>query len=180
MILKNLILSLHLLIPLLAKEIYFTRTGFVSFFSSTPVEDIQAKNNQTSCILDLETGKTSFRIPIRGFEFPNALMQEHFNENYMESEKYPNASFNGKIENWNSLEINESPQEVVITGEMSIHGVTKEIKETGIISTKSNKIFGKSTFVVKLEDYNIKIPKIVIKNIAESIKINIELDLKKK
>ena len=97
MILKNLILSLHLLTPLLAKEIYFTRTGFVSFFSSTPVEDIQAKNNQTSCILDLETGKTSFRIPIRGFEFPNALMQEHFNENYLESEKYPNASFNGKI-----------------------------------------------------------------------------------
>lgn len=180
MILKNLILSLNLLTPLLAKEIYFTRTGFVSFFSSTPVEDIQAKNNQTSCILDLETGKTSFRIPIRGFEFPNALMQEHFNENYLESEKYPNASFNGKIENWGSLEINESPQEVVIVGEMSIHGVTKEIKETGIISRKSNKIFGKSTFVVKLEDYNIKIPKIVIKNIAESIKINIELDLKKK
>ena len=180
MILKNLILSLNLLTPLLAKEIYFTRTGFVSFFSSTPVEDIQAKNNQASCILDLKTGKTSFRIPIRGFEFPNALMQEHFNENYLESEKYPNASFNGKIENWSSLEINESPQEVVIVGEMSIHGVTKEIKETGIISRKSNKIFGKSTFVVKLEDYNIKIPKIVIKNIAESIKINIELDLKKK
>ena len=96
---KKIYTFLILLLGLLkADGIYFTRSGEVSFFSSTPIEDIKAVNNQVTCVLDVESGKTSFRIPIRGFVFPNALMQEHFNENYMESEIYPNASFNGSIE----------------------------------------------------------------------------------
>mgnify|MGYP001335518115 CR=1 FL=1 len=176
----KIIIVFILLSPIFSNSIYFTRSGFVSFFSSTPIEDIKAKNNQVTCILDMETGKTSFRIPIRGFEFKNALMQEHFNENYLESEKYPNASFNGKIENWGKDILKQTPQNVTIVGEMSIHGVTKAIEEIGTIIFDNNKLRGTATFNIMLEDYDVKIPKILTKNIAESVKINIKLNLKKK
>jgi polyisoprenoid-binding protein YceI len=176
----KLVLTFILLIPIYSKGLYFTRSGFVSFFSTTPIEDIKAENQQVTCVLDMETGKTSFRIPIRGFVFPNALMQEHFNENYLESEKYPNALFNGKIENWKDISITSQPQKVAISGEMTIHGVTKNVKETGIIYQSKQKINGKATFKVMLKDYDIKIPKIVIKKIAESVDIKMNLELKKK
>ena len=162
------------------KNIYMTREGVVEFFSSTPIEDIKAENQQVTCVLDMETGKTSFRIPIRGFVFPNALMQEHFNENYLESEKYPNALFNGKIENWKDISITTQPQKVTISGEMTIHGVTNTVKETGTIYQSKQKINGEATFKVMLKDYDIKIPKIVIKKIAESVDIKMNLELKKK
>jgi polyisoprenoid-binding protein YceI len=177
---KQIIIVLVFLGPLFSNGIYFTRSGFVSFFSTTPIEDIKAKNNQVTCVLDTETGKTSFRIPIRGFVFPNGLMQEHFNENYLESEKYPNALFNGSINNWKEIAITNQPQEVSISGEMTIHGVTNFIKETGVIYKNNNKVNGNATFRIQLVDYDVKIPKILIKNIAESVEIKMNLELKKK
>ena len=163
-----------------AGGIYFTRSGEVSFFSSTPIEDIKAVNNQVTCVLDAESGMTSFRIPIRGFVFPNALMQEHFNENYMESEIYPNASFNGSIVDWSENKISERVNEVVISGEMTIHGVTKKIKEYGNIYNNNDKIFGDATFIIKLSDYDVKIPKLLRENIAEKVEVNIQLELNRK
>ena len=174
------LLCLFILFPIYGKNIYFTRSGSVSFFSGTPLEDIKANNEQVTCVLDMETGKTSFRIPIRGFVFKNALMQEHFNENYLESEKYPNASFNGEIQNWNNLLMNEEPKQVVIAGEMTIHGVTNSIKENGIIYKRKKKVNGQATFNISLSDYMVKIPKILKKNIAESVELKINLELKKK
>ena len=176
----KLLLTLFLLIPVHANDLYYTRSGIVSFFSSTPIEDIKAANNQVTCVLQMETGKTSFRIPIRGFIFPNALMQEHFNENYLESEKFPNASFNGNIENWSEIKINKNPKTVTITGEMTIHGVTKKIKETGDISLVNGNIHGKAIFDISVADYNIAIPKILRENIAENVEITINLELNKK
>ena len=163
-----------------ANNIYFTRSGVVSFFSSTPIEDIKAINNQVTCVLDVESGKTSFRIPIRGFIFPNALMQEHFNENYMESEKYPNASFNGSIIDWDKSIISERPRDVVISGEMTIHGVTNDVKEFGKINVDNEKISGEATFIITLSDYDVKIPKLLIENIAEKVEVKIQLELDKK
>ena len=89
--------------PLIAKDIFYTRSGQVSFFSSTPIEDIKALNEQTTCVLNMETGDVSFRIPILGFNFKNGLMQEHFNENYLESDIYPDAGFKGVINNWDQV-----------------------------------------------------------------------------
>ena len=178
---KKIYTFLILLLGLLkADGIYFTRSGEVSFFSSTPIEDIKAVNNQVTCVLDVESGKTSFRIPIRGFVFPNALMQEHFNENYMESEIYPNASFNGSIEDWSQNKISEGARGVVISGEMTIHGVTKTIRESGNIYTNNGKIFGDATFIIKLSEYDVKIPKLLRENIAEKVEVNIQLELNKK
>ena len=174
------IIFLLILVPLIARDIYFTRSGKVSFFSSTPIEDIKANNDQTTCVLDLETGDVSFRIPILGFNFPNGLMQEHFNENYMESDIYPNASFKGRIKNWGKIDLTEASQEVTIDGTMEIHGVSKEISEKGRISLSKGNVIGYSNFQIMVADYDIEIPRLVRENIAKIINVDIELVLKKK
>tara|TARA_B100000214_G_scaffold374058_1_gene355829 strand:- start:3402 stop:3938 length:537 start_codon:yes stop_codon:yes gene_type:complete len=173
-------LLVFILFPLIARDIYYTRSGTVSFFSATPIEDISAKNNQVTCVLDNDNGQVSFRIPILGFSFKNGLMQEHFNENYMESDIYPNASFKGMINDWDKLKLTKESQKIKITGEMTIRGISKEINETGIINKNKKNIIGSADFQIKIADYGIKIPKIVKKNIAEIIDINIEVSLKKK
>ena len=174
------LIFLFILSPLIAKDIYYTRSGIVSFFSSTPIEDIKAKNEQTTCVLDMENGNVSFRIPILGFNFKNGLMQEHFNENYLESDIYPYAGFKGNIDNWEQVTLSEQSQTVSINGIMTIHGVSKEIVETGKIAISSGKVNGSATFKIALEDYDIKIPKIVRQNIAKIVEVNVKLDLKKK
>ena len=118
------ILFIIFMTPLIAKDIYFTRSGAISFFSSTPIEDIKANNEQATCVLDMETGSVSFRIPIRGFIFKNSLMQEHFNENYLHSVRYPKAIFSLPIkgmEDWST----QGEHAVNLVGDMLVHGVTK-------------------------------------------------------
>ena len=166
--------------PLIAKDIFYTRSGQVSFFSSTPIEDIKALNEQTTCVLNMETGDVSFRIPILGFNFKNGLMQEHFNENYLESDIYPDAGFKGVINNWDQVTLNEEPQLISIEGVMTIHGVSKQIKETGKISFKNEKVYGTAMFKITVADYDIQIPKIVRENIAKVVDVNVRLSLKKK
>ena len=174
------IIFLFLFIPLIGRDIYFTRSGEVSFFSSTPIYDIQAVNNQMTCVLDMSTGNVSFRIPILGFNFPNGLMQEHFNENYMESDIYPNATFKGKIDEWDELKLSDRPQEVTLSGTMTIHGVSNTISEKGTISKKNKDVIGESKFQIKVADYNIQIPKLVREKIAKIVDVDTQLTLKKK
>ena len=168
------------MVPLFAKDIYFTRSGTVSFYSSTLIEDIKAINEQTTCVLDIETGDVSFRIPIRGFIFKNGLMQEHFNENYLESDTYPNASFTGSIEAWKDITLSETLQPVSLKGTMTIHGVSKEIAESGNIFMKEDRVIGAATFKINVADYNIEIPKILRENIAKVVDISVDISLKKK
>ena len=174
------IILLLLFVPLFGRDIYFTRSGEVSFFSSTPIYDISAVNNQMTCVLDLETGSVSFRIPILGFDFPNGLMQEHFNENYMESDIFPNANFKGKINEWDKLKLSDRPQEVTLSGIMTIHGVSNEVSEKGTISLKNDDVIGQSKFQIKVADYNIQIPKLVREKIAKIVSVDTQLTLKKK
>ena len=174
------IIFLVLMVPLFGEDIYFTRSGSVSFFSSTPIEDIRAINEQTTCVLDLETGDVSFRIPIRGFIFKNGLMQEHFNENYLESDTYPNASFTGSIEGWKDITLSETLQPVSLKGTMTIHGVSKEIAESGNILMKEDRLIGAATFKINVADYKIEIPKILRENIAKVVDVSVDISLKKK
>ena len=176
---KN-ILYLLLLMPVMAKDIYFTRSGDVSFFSSAPLENIEAKNKQVTCVLDQHSGKVAFKIPIHGFTFKNARMQEHFNESYLESDKYPTAEFKGEIIGWETLKISSDPSEVQLKGEMNIHGVINQIVAKGELLLENNQFVGKSTFKIVLSDYKIKIPKIVRENIAEIVDVNVSVKLKKK
>ena len=174
------IIFLVLTIPLFGKDIYFTRSGSVSFFSSTPIEDIRAINEQTTCVLELKTGDVSFRIPIRGFIFKNGLMQEHFNENYLESDTYPNARFTGSIEGWKDIILTEKFQPVSLKGTMTIHGISKDISEPGNILMKDNRVIGSATFKITVADYKIEIPKILRDNIAKVVDVDVDISLKKK
>ena len=158
-------LIIFLICPLFAKDIYFTRSGIISFFSSAPLEDIEAVNKQVTCVLDMGTGEVAFRVPIPGFTFKNGLMQEHFNENYMESEKYPKAAFKGNIDAWDSINLSIEPQQVTLTG---------------MISKTDGQVRGSAKFNIIVADYEIKIPKILRDNIAKIVDVTVKLNLKKK
>ncbi len=158
---------------------YITKNGDISFYSSTSVEDIEAHNNQVNTALDTETGDFVFKVLIKSFKFEKALMQEHFNENYLESHKYPNATFVGKVENHDNIDFSEPGKyEATISGKLTIHGVTRDISEAGTFEVKGDAIHGKSKFMVKVADYDIEIPKAVINNIAKEIEVTVDVNLK--
>ncbi|HWZ22840.1 MAG TPA: YceI family protein [Cytophagaceae bacterium] len=155
---------------------YITNTGKVSFFSSTPVEDIDAVNSKVTSILDTDNGDIVFSMSITDFIFKKSLMQTHFNENYMESEKYPKSTFKGKITNFSSIKFDvNGTYPATIEGDITIHNVTKPIKVTGTFEVKDGKIFAKSKFSVKTADYKIDIPKLVFQKIAETIDVTVDL-----
>jgi polyisoprenoid-binding protein YceI len=131
-----LILSLTLGITstIYSQDKYFTRTGTLSFYSETPIENIEAENNQASAILDIQTGEIAVSAQMIGFEFEKALMQEHFNENYIESDKFPKATFKGKILNYSGAPDDSETTEVTVEGVLTLHGVSKDISTTGTLS----------------------------------------------
>jgi polyisoprenoid-binding protein YceI len=159
---------------------YMTRNGHIRFFSSAPLEDIEAHNKQVNAALDTESGDFVFRVLIRSFEFEKALMQEHFNENYLESHKFPNASFQGKVTNLSEIDFTkDGTYEATVEGKLTIHGVTNDIVEKGTFTVKDGVIEGFSKFDVKVADYDIKIPSAVTDNIAESIEVTVDVKLEK-
>lgn len=158
---------------------FITKNGEITFFSSTPIEDIEAHNKQVNAVLDTETGDFVFRVLIKAFQFEKALMQEHFNENYMESHKFPNSTFVGKVANSSEIDWTKSGTvEATIEGELTIHGVSQQISETGTFEIGNEGIKGMSKFDVKVADYDIKIPRAVVNNIAESIEVTVNVDLR--
>ena len=167
-------------IPLFARDLYITRSGAISFYSHTPIEDIVAVNKQASCVLDLETGSLAFQVPIRGFVFSNALMQEHFNENYMESHQFPSATFKGNIEHWLEMDLGPDPQDVSVMGTLTLHGVSRKITESVTIARIGERLNGLARFEVAPADYGIQIPKIVRNNIARIIEVTVNVKLQKK
>jgi polyisoprenoid-binding protein YceI len=161
---------------LLAQQ-FLTKTGEVSFFSSAPLEDIEAVNNKLGAVIDLNTGNYAFKIAIQDFVFPNSLMQEHFNESYLESEKYPYAVFQGEIVNLSSINY-QNKNKVVCKGDFTIHGVTNNVEIESDIQMVDGMLFIESNFNVLLKDYKIKIPKVVLYNIAEEINVSVLASLK--
>ncbi len=159
---------------------YLTKNGMIKFYSETPMETIQAVNKQVNCALDTETGDMVFKVLIKGFEFEKALMQEHFNENYMHSDEYPNSTFKGKVMNINEIDfLTDTKHEVTVEGELTIKGVTKKVSEKGTLEMKDGKIMTVAVFPVKLSEYDVKIPKAVIDNISESVEVTVDVALEK-
>ena len=150
---------------------YIAKTATITFFSEAPIENIKATNKKVSSILDLSTGEIVFSVPIRDFEFRKSLMKQHFNESYLESELYPKSTFKGKISGFGS---SDGVYNSVAVGELSIHGITQNIEVVGKVIVKLDEIALKAKFPVLLKDYNIKIPKILFSNIAESVEVSIE------
>ncbi|MDN5201380.1 YceI family protein [Fulvivirgaceae bacterium BMA10] len=162
----------------LAQDRYFTRTGHISFYSEAALENIEAHNHQTTCILDITKGELAFSVNMKGFEFEKALMQEHFNENYVESDKYPKSTFKGKIVNFENIDLDRNGNhKVEVEGDLFIHGVTKQIKAEGSLEVNGGKIIASSNFPVTVKDYKIKIPKTVIDNIAKIVDVTVKLEL---
>jgi len=162
-----------------AQSKYMTRNGLIRFEAEGPIkDDIKAVNNQGACVLDATTGDILFKIPIKSFVFKKALMQEHFNENYMESHKFPTAELKGKIEGFNAAMLQKTGvQQVMVAGKMTLHGVARDIREKGSLEVKDGKILLRSDFAVALADYNINIPKMVEDKLAKVAQVNLSMDL---
>ena len=161
-----------------AQNQYMTRSGQIDFFSSTPIEDIKAINQSVGSVLDVKTGDFVFEVLMKSFQFKNALMQEHFNEKYVESDDYPTATFYGKIQNITSISLNKDIEKpVIVSGTIKIHGVEQPIRAEGILKFQNNQIIASSSFILKPDDFQIKIPSVVRKNIAKEIIINVNIKL---
>ncbi len=180
---KKIIAALFLLtlsITAVNAQKYMTKTGHIRFFSSTPMEDIEAHNRQVNAALDAQSGDLVFKALMKSFQFEKALMQEHFNENYVESDKYPNATFKGKVTNLDKVNLTKNGKyEVTIEGDLTIKDATRKISEKGTLEVNGDKVRGQSTFYVQVADYNIKIPNTVANNIAKSIRVDVDVNLEK-
>lgn len=166
----------------LAQEKYLTKKGLVTFEASVPsFEEVKAQNKAATAIIDLETGELAVLVFIKGFRFKNALMEEHFNENYAESNTYPKATFKGQINRFHNMNFNESNKAVSISGVLNFHGVSKTIENTTVyIKRQNNTIHLTGTFKVSVSDFNITIPKIVKSKVSEDVQIRFEFELLKK
>jgi len=155
---------------------YSLEKSFVSFYSHATIEDITAENTKSVSIFNAATGDIAFSIPIKEFEFAKSLMKEHFNEKYMDSEKFPKSTFQGKISGFDGKAT--GPQNVKATGKLTIHGETKEIDVPGTIEVQGTNLVMKSKFIVKLEDYKIAIPQLMWQNIAEQVEVTLDFTYK--
>jgi hypothetical protein len=151
---------------------FSTEVGKISFFSDAAIEDITAENTMVGSLFNSTTGDLVYIVKIKDFIFPKALMREHFNEKYMETEKFPKSLFNGKLKGFNVNAKGE--QSVIATGKLTMHGVTRDIEVPGKIQFDGGKALMKAKFIVVLADYNIKIPKLVWQNIAEEVEVSID------
>ena len=154
----------------LSAQKYISKEGTISFFSETPLENISAVNKNVSAVFDLASSDLVFQLDIEKFIFPIALMQEHFNENYLESDIYPKSKFIGSV-------VNIIDEQATVSGDLTIHGITKSIKVVGSFIKSKNSVLINSQFIIKLKDYNIKIPKIVMYKIAEEIEVKVNIEL---
>ncbi|MCU0380713.1 MAG: YceI family protein [Chitinophagaceae bacterium] len=174
---KNIILIALLLSGfqgLQAQDIFFTRTGKVEFKAGSSVEDIDGVNNEAASMIHTKTGEIAFTLLVKSFHFKRALMEEHFNENYMESTVYPKASFKGKITNLAAVNFAAAGQyNATAEGELTIHGVTKKVTVPGKITVQNGKFSGQSTFKILLSDYGIKVPSVVADKIAKEAEITV-------
>jgi len=157
-------------------QIEVSKTSEVSFYSKAPIEDIYAVNKASEFVINTANYEVEVEIPSHGFSFKKPLMQDHFNENFMESDKYPKSYFKGKIQD--SVDFSkEGNFKVKVMGKMTIHGVERDKTLEGTITIKGQEISIHSEFNIHLKDFNVKIPKIYTKNIAEDVLVMVNATL---
>ncbi len=176
---KNLSLLLLLIIAASVMEVfgqaYLTRNGKITFFSQAPLENIEAINNDVTSILDIKKGEFAFVVLVKSFNFKKALMQEHFNENYMESTTFPKAFLKGNITDLSKVNFaGDGSYPVIVKGDLTIHGITKNIESPGTITIARGKITAVSKFKIRVQDYHIKIPSLVVNKIAETVEVSVD------
>lgn len=158
-----------------AQDLQVTRTGKVSFHAGSSLEDIDATNNEVASALNTKAGEIVFNVLVKSFHFRRALMEEHFNENYMESDKFPKAVFTGKFDNWNDVTLSKDGLYTVnAEGDLTIHGITKRMSVPATIAVSNGKVAARTRFKIKPESFNISIPGVVADKFSKEIEIVIE------
>jgi len=161
--------------PICHSQRYITESGDITFFSEAPLEDIRAINSEVSSLFDSGNGEIVYSVQIKGFLFKKSLMQQHFNENYMESDKFPKAIFKGVISGFQNK---PGRQEVRAIGELTIHGVTNSVDVPGYIEISAEQVIVSAVFEVMVADYEIEIPSILFSKIAEVVEVTVNLNYK--
>jgi len=155
----------------------FTKTGTITFHSDAPLEKIEATNSKATTVIDTESGDIQWAVLIKAFKFDKSLMEEHFNENYMESSKFPKATFIGMIENIKDIKFTEDGEYTAkVKGSLTIHGESKEVQTEAIITVQDENINGVCEFEILLEDYKIDIPSVVTDNISKTVVLKVDAD----
>jgi YceI-like protein len=159
-----------------AQVMLATRTGAVSFYSTAPLEDIEAHSHSVASVLSKETGQLELGVLVKSFAFEKALMQEHFNENYLETDKFPKSHFRGRIDELSKVDFTREGQySVTVTGQLTIHGETKTVTAPSVITVSKENVSASTVFSILLEDYKIKIPALVKDKISNNVKIVVKL-----
>jgi len=168
------IISFVISLPVFSQKRYFTKSGQINFAAGTAAEDIDGVNKTVTSVFDATTGQIEFAVLVKGFEFKRALMQEHFNENYMESDKYPKSVFKGKIVNIDKVNFQkDGAYPVTVKGVLDMHGVKKEVETTTTLKVNGETVHSNATFTVLLEDYKIAIPSLVKDKVSPTVTIKV-------
>ncbi len=178
-ILIGFVLTVASVANLEAQNRIFTKSGTISFHAGTAVEDIDGVNKSVTSIIDVGTGQVEFAVLMKGFEFKRSLMQDHFNENYVESAKYPKAFFKGQITDPSAISLStDGTYPVTIKGTLEIHGVKKDVEASGKLIVSNGAVTGDSDLTIALEDYKIQIPGAVADKISPIVKIHVACNYK--
>lgn len=163
-------------ISMLDAQKMFTRDGKIHFFSDASLEKIEATNTSATSVMNVETGRVEFAVLIKGFHFEKALMQEHFNENYMESDQFPKSTFKGNFVDGSKINwAMDGSYQAEVAGDMTIHGVTNPVTIPVQIDIASGQVKGSAKFSVMVSDYDISIPSVVKDNIAKELEITVDV-----
>jgi len=166
-------------ITLQSQTKYLSKNGYVSFYSKTPMEEIKGENSQALGILEVQTGKVVINLLMKSFKFDRALMEEHFNENYAESDKFPKSNYTATITNLKDINFKKDGNySADVDGQMTIHGTTKPLKTKGEIEIKGETITIKAKFLLNPSDYGIQIPSLVREKISENMDVTVNIALK--
>ncbi|MBD3905869.1 YceI family protein [Chryseobacterium sp. Ch-15] len=171
---KNLVLLIVTLgiVNIVSAQKYSTKTGKVTFEASVPLfEDVFAQDDSNIAIINVDNGDFASVSTVINFQFKVKLMEEHFNENYAETAKYPKTTFKGKIANFDKTKLTATPQKYTVQGTLNFHGVDKAVNSTATMYAKDGKIYMQGTFVARPADFNVTIPKMVMKKVAENVNV---------
>lgn len=156
---------------------YFSKNAMIKFHSDSPIEKVEGTSSSGTTVMDVASGKIEFAVLNNSFVFEKALMQEHFNENYMESTKFPKTVFKGVINELNSVKFSTlGTYKITVTGDMNLHGVIKTITAPAELIVDAKGLHGNAKFTVKCSDYNIVIPAVVKDNLSNNVDITVKVD----
>lgn len=162
-----------------AQDKIITKNGKVTFEASVPAfEEVKAKNEGVTCVINTKTGEIASLILVKGFRFKTALMEEHFNENYIESSKFPKATFKGKIENFDVTKLTANGKDFTIKGKLELHGKSKDISVTVNIKKTADGVSLNSDFFINTDDYDIDIPSVVSKKVSKKVAVKLDFTMK--